>query len=93
MQDEISLYNSIREMKRLTAQGKPFDFAHATYDRECNSTSGIRQVHAAVLRPAAKADKIAHADHKLFYQETITGKNRNCWQVLIIEFNGMNVCL
>ena len=93
MQDEITLYNAIREMKRFTALRKPFSFAHASYDRERNAFNGIRQVQGALLRPAGHSDKIAHADHKLFYQETITGKNRNCWQVLIIEFNGMNVCL
>ena len=31
------------------------------------------------------------ASHKVFFTDTSTGRARNCWQCLIVEFNGRKV--
>lgn len=93
--DSINLWRAIAEMRKLTAQGIPFSFEHATWDRHRQKASGVRRVHKALLRPAAKGDNLADADHKLFYEDLNVGDpkeaRRNCWQILILTFNGIPV--
>jgi hypothetical protein len=91
MVEEIPLYEAIKQMRSLTAAGAHFSFTHATYNRDRRSTEGIRVVKKAILRPAAKGDDIANSDHKLFYFDEEIRKPRNCWQILIMYFNGKKV--
>lgn len=92
---EINLWSAIAEMRRLTAQKIPFSFEHFTYDRDRKKSSGIRRVDKALLRPAARGDKLDNADHKLFYEDLNAinqeQNKRNCWQILIVSFNGIPV--
>lgn len=46
-------------------------------------------VKAARLRSKTSDEKIENSSYKLFYTDTETGLAANCWQVLIMEFNGM----
>jgi hypothetical protein len=91
----INLWNAIAEMRELTARDIPFSFEHHTWDRDKHKSSGLRRVDKALLRPAAKGDDVRDADHKLFYQDlniSDPAKNaRNCWQILIVSFNGTPV--
>jgi hypothetical protein len=93
--NKINLWNAIAEMRKLTAQGIPFSFSHATWDRSRNISHGIRQVDRALLRPAAKSDDLSFADQKLFYEDLNISDpekaKRNCWQILITSFNGISV--
>ena len=89
----IELYDAIRQMRILSQQGKPFSFVHATWDRSTCTTNGIRQVERAHLRPAAKGDVLANADHKIFYFDENLNEPRNCWQMLIMYFNGKRAIL
>lgn len=89
----MTVYEAIKEMRKLSATGKPFSFSHATYDRERQISNGIREVPHAILRPAAKEDDVINADDKLFYIDQDIKKNRNCWQPLITRFNGNDVRL
>jgi hypothetical protein len=93
--NEINLFSAIAEMRKLTAQGTPFSFEHYTWDAIRHKSSGLRRVDKATLRPAARGDSIEHANHKLFYQDlnvSDPAKNkRNCWQILIVSFNGVKV--
>ncbi len=91
--DEIDLYDAIRQMRKLTAQSKTFSFIHSTYDRSRQKTDGFRYVKKARLRPAAKADDLEHADFKLFYYDEELREPRNCWQMLILFFEGKKVVL
>ena len=91
----MSIWNAIAQMRKLTAQGIPFSFEHATWDNHRQKSDGVRRVDRALLRPAAKADDLAHADHKLFYEDLNVSDpklaRRNCWQILIISFNGVKL--
>jgi hypothetical protein len=91
--EKMNLFSAIAEMRKLTAQNIPFSFEHYTFDRARNKTEGKRLVSKALLRPAASSDKIADADHKLFYEDLNVYdpqlKNRVCWQILIVSFNGI----
>ncbi|MFZ4705398.1 MAG: hypothetical protein ACOYMF_05260 [Bacteroidales bacterium] len=89
----ISLYQALAEMRKLTAMGRTFSFTHVTYNRHQGSTNGIRQVRKARLRPAAKDDDVVNSQYKLFYYEEDSQQPRNCWQMLILFFNGKKVVL
>lgn len=89
----ITLYEAIKEMRKLTAKGKPFSFSHVTYDRLRQNTHGIREVQNAILRPAAKEDDVENADNKLFYIDKDIHQSRVAWQPLIVSFNGIPVKL
>jgi len=93
MNNEIDLYEAIKQMRILSGKNKFFSFRHATYNREKQTTEGIRTVERALLRPAASTDNIVNADSKLFYRDETIKENRVCWQPLIIEFNGQRVKL
>lgn len=93
MVEEIALYDAIKQMRKLTSQDQTFCFVHACYDRNRQSSEGIRVVKQARLRPAAKDDDVQNADFKLFYFDEEIQKPRNCWQILIMYFEGKKVVL
>jgi hypothetical protein len=91
MVETIDLYEAIRRMRKLTQQGKSFSFTHATYNRDRQSSDGIRIVRKAILRPAAKGDDVANSDFKLFYLDQEINLPRVCWQPLLMFFEGKKV--
>lgn len=93
MVETIDLYEAIRKMRELTQQGQSFSFSHATYNRDRQSSEGIRIVRQAILRPAAKGDDLSNADFKLFYLDQEINLPRICWQPLIMYFEGKKVIL
>ncbi len=92
-QDTITVYEAIARMRKLSSQGQSFSLTHATYNRDEQSSHGLRHCHNAILRPAAKGDDITGADFKLFYIDQDNRTNRNCWQMLIMYFNGLKCIL
>jgi hypothetical protein len=93
MDDEIDLFDAIKEMRKLSGEGKTFSFIHATYDRSRQISNGMRKVDNAYLRPAARGDENEFADLKLFYYDLDKRENRNCWQILLMYFNGKKCIL
>lgn len=63
------------------------------WNRDTASGGDLVTVAAARLRPRAHDEKIQYSSYKLFYTDTETGQARNCWQPLIMEFNGMRTVL
>lgn len=88
---EISLYDAIRQMRILSAQERPFSFAHFTWDHHRRKADGLRVVNRALIRPAAKEDDVNHAGFKLFYTDMDLRQPRNCWQPLLAYFNGQRI--
>jgi hypothetical protein len=91
--ESINLFEAIREMRRITSLGRTFSMVHATYNFDTGEASGKRYVRKAKLRPQAKGDDVIHADHKLCYYDVDAQVPRNCWQILILFFNGMKVII
>jgi len=89
----IDLWDAIKEMRRLSGEGKTFSFAHATWNRDSCSSDGMKKVDNGYLRPAARGEDVKDADMKLFYYDLDKHENRNCWQVLLMYFNGKKVIL
>jgi hypothetical protein len=91
--DTIQLYDAIKTMRMLSQKEISFSFVHSTWNRDTATTNGIRHVERAHLRPAAKSEELINADHKLFYFDQDLNEPRNCWQILIMYFNGLRVIL
>lgn len=91
--ETIDLYTAIKEMREITASGGTFSFVHASFERDTRKTTGIRVVHRAYLRQAALDDKVANAEHKLFYFDDEIKEPRVCWQPLVMFFNNKKISL
>ena len=87
--ETISLWEAIRQMRKLTTEGKTFSLVHATYNENTDKCDGVRSVTNCKLRPAAKGDDVKNADQKLFYVDGILNEPRTAWQILIMFFNEM----
>ena len=92
-EETIQLYDAIKEMRRLSQRDESFSFVHATWNCDSCTTNGMRHVNRARLRPAAKGDDLVYSDLKLFYMDEELNEPRNCWQMLIMYFNGKKVIL
>lgn len=89
--EKINLFNAIAEMRRISADGGTFSMKFRKWDRQRHHGGELVTVNAARVRPAASDEKIENASHKLFFTDTETKRALNCWQILIVEFNGKQV--
>ena len=92
-QETITLYDAIKEMRILSAGDQSFSFSHSTWDQDKQQCNGIRHVNKGILRPACSKDEIKDADLKIFYKDLDNLENRNCWQPLLMFFNGKKCIL
>lgn len=90
-EETIDLWEAIRQMRKLSEEGKTFSFAHSTYNRDTCECNGMRKVDNGYLRPAARKEVVDNADYKLFYYDLDIRENRNCWQILLMYFNGKKI--
>ena len=91
--ETIDLYDAIERMKRISLAGGTFSMKYRKWNRQTHSGGDMVTVEAARIRPKASDEKIDAASYKLFYTDTSTGRARNCWQPLIMEFNGRRTVL
>ena len=86
MNGVIPLYQAVQEMRRLSAQGKPFAFSYMSYNSATEQSEGVKLVNRAVLRKVAEGN-----DELLPYFDIEAQQNRQCHQVLLMTFNNLNV--
>lgn len=90
---KIDLYEAIEQMKRISLAGGTFSIKFRKWNSQTRSGGDMVTVRAARVRPKAADEKIANSSYKLFFTDTETGLARNCWQLLIMEFNGRRTVL
>ncbi len=90
---KIDLYEAIEQMKRISLAGGTFSIKFRKWNSQTRSGGDMVTVRAARVRPKASDEKIKHSNYKLFFTDTETGLARNCWQPLIMEFNGRRTVL
>ncbi len=93
MNETIDLYEAIKEMKKISLAGGTFSMKFRKWNRQTLSGGEMVTVRAARVRPKASDEKIAYSSYKLYFTDTETGRARNCWQPLIMEFNGRRTVL
>lgn len=87
--ERIELWAAIARMREISAEGKTFSMKFRKWDRQRHHGGELVTINAARVRPKASDESISHASYKLFFTDTETGRALNCWQILIMEFNGM----
>ena len=88
---KIGLWNAIADMREKSAQGLTFSMKFRKWDRQRGRGGELVTINAARLRPKAKDEDIANASHKLFFTDTETCRALNCWQILIMEYDGQEI--
>lgn len=78
-------------MKAISVAGGTFSMKFRKWNRITHDGGDLAVVPHARIRQKTSDEKIAHASHKVFFTDTDTGRARNCWQCLIVEFNGRKV--
>ena len=91
--EKINLYRAIDEMKRISADGGTFAIRFRKWNRDTRRGGDMASIAHARVRPKASDEQISAASHKLFFTDTDTGRAMNCWQCLIMEFNGLRTVL
>lgn len=90
---KIDLYDAIEQMKRISLAGGTFSLKFRKWNSQTRNGGDMVIINAARIRPKAADEKIANSSYKLFFTDTETGLARNCWQPLIMEFNGRRTVL
>jgi len=89
----IQVYDAIAEMERISRAGGEFSFSFFKYDRKTRTGGDLARISRARLRKKTPDQVIEHSSYKLFFMNLDNGDSRNCWQMLIVEFNGMKCTL
>lgn len=90
---KIELWAAINRMHEISASGETFSMKFRKWDRHRGHGGELVAIKAARVRPKAGDESITHSSFKLFFTDTETGRPLNCWQILIMEFNGMKTFL
>jgi len=88
MEREITIWEAIRQMRQLTAEGKCFSLVYMSYDRSRQKSTGMVRVDRAILRAQTLKDNNANADHMLNYLDKGMNLPRQFYQITLMEFNG-----
>lgn len=91
--EKIDLFEAIEKMKAISLAGGSFSMKFRKYNRRLKTGGDLVTINAAKIRPKASDEKIEHSSYKLFFTDTETGRALNCWQPLIVEFNGRRTIL
>lgn len=87
--ETIDLYAAIEQMKQISNTGGTFSMKFRKHNRKTSAGGDLVTVKEARLRKKTSDEEIQNSSYKLFYVDTETGQAANCWQILIVEFNGM----
>ena len=93
METTIPIFTAVAEMDRLTKAGIPFSFSFYKYNRQSSEGGDLARISRAKLRSKASDSKRENSSHKLSFVDIDSGLARECWQPLIVEFNGIKCTL
>lgn len=89
----MNVYEAIREMRRLTDEGKPFSFSFMSYDSTRGVSEGVVEVRRARLRKRERSDHHRLAEYVEAYLDLDTMEPRRFYQPLLLTFNGRKTIL
>lgn len=84
----MDLYEAIHQMRELTEKNIPFSFSFMSYSEEKDKSHGIVEVNRAKLRRQSRTDNNKNADIMLNFYDLTSNEYGQCYQPLLIEFNG-----
>ena len=89
--EKINLYVAVEQMKRITISGGTFSIKFRKWNRQTRDGGDMVILTAARLRKKATDESIENSSYKLFLTDTTTGRPLNCWDCLVMEFNGTRI--
>ena len=93
MEQTIQIFTAVAEMDRLTKAGIPFSFSFYKYNRQNGEGGDLARISRAKLRHKTSDEQRENSSHKLSFVDIDNGQARECWQPLIVEFNGIKCTL
>ncbi len=91
--DKINGFEAIKEMRKLTKQGKSFNLVHSTYSTATGLSEGIVLIRHAATRTSLPSDAVhkVPADCFFNYYDIDRKEPRRCWKVLLLSFNDKKI--
>lgn len=89
----MDLYDAIHEMRRLSAEGKSFEFSFMSYNSTRGTSDGVVLVHHARLLKRETKEHHRDAEMVEAYLNLDTMEARRFYQPLLMTFNGQKVTL
>lgn len=89
----MDLYEAIKQMRKLSAEGTPFSFTFMSYNATAGTSDGIIEVRRARLRKREKSEHHRDAEIVEAYLDLDTMQPRRFYQPLLMSFNGVKVKL
>lgn len=89
---KINLYVAVEQMKRITIPGY-LSIKFRKWNRQTRDGGDMVILTAARLRKKATDESIENSSYKLFLTDTTTGRPLNCWECLVMEFNGKRITI
>lgn len=89
----IDLYQAVSEMRRVSVAGGTFSIRFRKWDRQRRRGGDQAYIARARTRPAPADESVENASMKLYLTDTDTGRALNCWQCLVMEYNGQKTIL
>jgi len=91
--EKIYLFDALKQMRDISNVDGEFSFSFIKYNRQKNKGGDKVIIKRARLRARPMDGKIENSLHKLFFTDLEQDKPENCWQILIVEFNGKKTYL
>lgn len=89
----MNLYDAIKEMRRLSAEGECFSFTFMSYNSTAGTSDGIVSVLHGRLLKRERKEHHRHAEIVEAYLNLDTMESRRFYQPLLMTFNGQKVTL
>ena len=89
----MTVYEAIKEMRRLTAAGAFFSFSFMSYSRDRQKSEGIVEVRKAKLRKRGDKKYNQFAEIMEEYLEVDTNQPKHFYHPALLTFNGQKLTL
>lgn len=90
---DMDLYEAIKEMRRISAEGGHFSFTFMSYNASAGTSEGIVAVNHARLLKRERIENHKDAEIVEAYINLDTMEPRRFYQPLLMTFNGQKVIL
>lgn len=90
---QMTVYQAINEMRRLSAEEKPFAFSFMSYSESKQTSSGVIEVRNARLRRRTPEADFLNAEMIEEYVDLDTLDHRRFYQPALMTFNGQRLIL
>jgi len=89
--NEINIWDAIREMRDKTGQGETFSMVFMSYDPGRQKSDGVVMVNKAKLRNATPRVHNKNAHHMLNFLDVEKNTPRQMYLITLMEFNGKKI--